>query len=525
VSRQLEQEDKRPLMAAVFDLDGVVTRTARLHIASWTQLFNDYLRSRAKRADESFRPFDPGADYRAYVDGRPRYAGVHAFLASRGIHIPAGMPEDGPDVETEAGLGNRKNVLFQQQLEREGVEVDGAAVALIHALRARGVRVGVASSSRNTELVLRRAGLLDLFEARVDGVLSARLGLRGKPHADIFLECLKLLGGAHPRHAVVLEDAAAGVRAGKAGGFGLVLGVDRGGNWMRLREAGADWIVQELAEVSPERIEGYLSARAHVRPNALFEWPALKDRLAGRPLAVFLDYDGTLTPIVSRPDQALLSERMRQTLRRLSAVWPTQILSGRGLEDVRSLVGIDSIGYAGSHGFDIAGSRDAPLRHEVEPGLASEVHRAAQVLRDRAAGIPGALVEDKRFSVAVHYRLVPEERVPELERLVDEVLARSPRLKKAHGKKVFELRPAIAWDKGKALRWLQEATGLQVAIPLYIGDDTTDEDAFEAVAGRGLGILVTELPRPTAASHSLQNTEEVRELLERLCSLAREMPP
>jgi alpha,alpha-trehalase len=522
---QPRQGGERLLRAAVFDLDGVVTRTARLHVATWKQLFDDYLRSRAERLGERFLPFDPETDYRAYVDGRPRYEGVRAFLASRGIRLPAGTPEDPPDAETEAGLGNRKNALFQQRVEREGVEVDGATVALIHALKARGVRVGVASSSRNTESILRRAGLQTLFEATVDGVLSARLGLQGKPHPDIFLKCLELLGGAPPDHAVVLEDAAAGVRAGKAGGFGLVLGVDRGHNWMRLREAGADWIVQELAQVSPEGIESYLAARAHARPNALSEWPALAARLTARPLAVFLDYDGTLTPIVSRPELALLSEGMRQTLRRLSAVWPVQILFGRGLEDVRNMVGLDSLGYAGSHGFDIEGPRGSSLRCEIEPGLASEVQRATEALRGRTAGIPGALVEDKRFSVAVHYRLVAEAQVPELERIVDEVLPCHPRLKKAHGKKVFELRPAIDWDKGKALRWLQEASGLQAALPIYIGDDTTDEDAFAAIAGQGLGILVTELPRPTAASHSLQNTEEVREFLDRLCSLTQEKTP
>lgn len=519
------QGGERLLRAAVFDLDGVVTRTAHLHVASWKQLFDDYLRSRAERLGERFRSFDPGADYRAYVDGRPRYEGVRTFLASRGISLAAGSAEDPPEAETEAGLGNRKNALFQQLLERQGVEVDGAAVALVHSLRARGVRVGVASSSRNTESILRRAGLQTLFEATVDGVLSARIGLQGKPRPDIFLECLKLLGGAPPECAVVLEDSAAGVRAGKAGGFGLVLGVDRGNNWMLLREAGADWIVRELAQVSPERIEGYLAARSLARPNALSEWPALAARLATHPLAVFLDYDGTLTPIVSRPELALLSEGMRQALRRLSASWPTQILSGRGLEDVRRMVGLDTLGYAGSHGFDIAGPQRTALRHEIEPGLVSEVQRATEALRGATAAIQGALIEDKRFSVAVHYRLVDEARLSELERIVDEVLASHPRLKKAHGKKVFELRPAIDWDKGRALRWLQQALGLQAALPIYIGDDTTDEDAFTAIAGQGVGILVTELPRPTAASYSLQNTEEVREFIDRLCSLTQETPP
>ncbi len=269
----------------------------------------------------------------------------------------------------------------------------------------------------------------------------------------------------------------------------------------------------------------YLEEGQSARPNALQEWPAIASSLQGRRLAVFLDYDGTLTPIVARPELAVLDEEMRATLRRLAGAWPTQIISGRGLEDVRRLVGIDSLWFAGSHGFDLAPPRGVPGGRQVAPEVQPQVRAAVEELRQAISAIPGALVEDKRFSAAAHYRLVDEESVPIVERVVDEVVARHPALRKSYGKKVFQLEPALDWDKGKALLWLLEATGQRRALPIFLGDDLIDESAFAAVHDRGLGILVAELTRPTAARYSLQNTTEVRLFLERLAALAREAPP
>ena len=194
------------------------------------------------------------------------------------------------------------------------------------------------------------------------------------------------------------------------------------------------------------------------------------------------------------------------------------VLSGRDRKDVERLVGLPGAVYAGSHGFDIAG---AGLRHEVGDGIPRVVERVTARLREELAGIKGALVERKRFAVAAHYRLVPEERVAAVERIVDAVLAEHPELMKTPAKKAFELRPRLAWDKGKALLWMIEALGLDGPdlVPLYIGDDATDEDAFRAVAARGgLGVLVTDEPRETAATYALRDPAEVRELLERLAA-------
>lgn len=512
----------RVLEAAVFDLDGVVTRTARVHYAAWKGLFDPFLERRARRSGADQRPFDE-QDYRAHVDGKPRLEGVRAFLSSRGIWLPEGGPGDPPAADTLHALGGQKNALFLELIERLGVEVDGAAVELVRALRAAGVRVGVATSSRNAPALLERAGLETLFDARVDGVVAAELGLRGKPHPDVVLECLRRLGASSPERAAFVEDAASGVRAGRAGGLGLVIGVDAGDNWLRLREAGADWIVRGLGELSVGGLVRYLEQREHVRPNALGVWSALEQALRARRLAVFLDYDGTLTPIVERPELAVLEEGMRRTLRELAGAWPTHVISGRGLDDVQRLLGIDSVWVAGSHGFEIAPPRGMRGGRQIAPELEPEVHRAASEVQRKVGAIAGALVEDKRFSIAVHYRRVEARDVAAVEGAVDEVVAAHPRLQKSLGNKVFELRPALDWHKGKALLWLLDVTGEHDAAPLYLGDDTTDEDAFAVVAGRGLGILVTELPRPTAARYALQNPFEVQVFLERLTSLASDV--
>jgi trehalose 6-phosphate phosphatase len=232
--------------------------------------------------------------------------------------------------------------------------------------------------------------------------------------------------------------------------------------------------------------------------------------------AVFLDYDGTLTPIVSHPENAWLSDSMRQALRELAARVPVAILSGRDLDDVRRRVNIDRIVYAGSHGFDIAGPRG--LRRQVATEVLPKLDHAEEELHEALDGIPGALAERKRFSIAAHYRNVNENDAPKVERAVGEVAARHRELRRIDGKKVYELLPAIDWDKGKAVLWLLETLGLERGNvwPIYIGDDRTDEDAFRALEKRGVAILVSEHPQVTAANYWLNNPEEVERFLKRI---------
>ena len=235
--------------AVIFDMDGVVTQTAVAHAAAWKQLFDDFLRARSERTGEPFREFDVQADYRPYVDGMPRSDGVRRFLASRLIELPEGTPSDPPDAETVYGLGNRKNGYFMRHVEREGVAPFETTVALIRGLRERGIRTAIISASENATVVLTSAGVIDLFDVQVDGTDSKRLGLAGKPDPAIFLEAARELH-VQPRHAVVVEDALAGVEAGRAGGFGLVVGIDRVGLGSAMADRGADIVVGDLGELA-----------------------------------------------------------------------------------------------------------------------------------------------------------------------------------------------------------------------------------------------------------------------------------
>ncbi|MFJ4690568.1 HAD family hydrolase [Streptomyces sp. NPDC088766] len=233
------------IQACLFDLDGVVTRTAVVHAAAWKEMFDAFLR---ERDGPDHRPFDPH-DYDEFVDGRPRADGVRTFLASRGIHLPEGSPDDPPDAATVHGLGNRKNELLLAKIRTDGVEAYESTLGYLRAARARGLRTAVVSSSANTRDVLRSIGAEDLFEVRVDGVVAAERGLPGKPHPDTFLAAARELGVA-PERAAVFEDALAGMDAGRAGHFGYVVGVDRVGQSDALYAHGADVVVKDLADLA-----------------------------------------------------------------------------------------------------------------------------------------------------------------------------------------------------------------------------------------------------------------------------------
>jgi beta-phosphoglucomutase family hydrolase len=242
----------RPLVpdgitALLFDLDGVVTQTAKVHAAAWKETFDAYLRERSERGGEPFRAFELPRDYEDFVDGRLRQDGVRAFLASRGVDLPEGAPDDPPEAETVHGIGNRKNALVVDLL-RQGVDVYPDTIRFVEAARDAGYRRAVVSASKNCREVLAAAGIEELFEVRVDGNVAAERGLRGKPEPDTFLAAAALLG-VEPRAAAVLEDAEAGVAAGRAGGFGWVVGVDRTGHAEALLAHGADVVVQDFGEL------------------------------------------------------------------------------------------------------------------------------------------------------------------------------------------------------------------------------------------------------------------------------------
>ncbi len=232
----------------LFDLDGVLTKTADVHAAAWKQAFDGFLDAETKRSGKTFAPFDPVADYQRYVDGEPRADGVRHFLAARGIELPAGADDDPSDARTVAGLGNRKNDIMLQVLRTSGVDVYPGAVTLVKALRGQGTPTAVVSASENTHAALQAARIADLFDAVVDGHVVKQRMLAGKPAPDSYLEGARTLG-ISPGQAVVVEDALAGVEAGRAGHFGLVVGVDHHQHAAQLLAHGADVVVTDLAEL------------------------------------------------------------------------------------------------------------------------------------------------------------------------------------------------------------------------------------------------------------------------------------
>jgi len=240
-----------PIRACLFDLDGVLTRTTTVHARAWKDMFDEFLRERAERTGEPFRPFDPVRDYGRYVDGMPRLEGTRSFLASRGMTLAEGAPDDSPGAPTLHGLSNQKNELVLRLLAVGGVEVFDGSVRYVRAVRAAGFGTAVVSSSANTVDVLDAAGITELFDARIDGVVARERSLRGKPAPDTFLAGADALGVA-PAEAAVFEDALAGVAAGRAGRFGLVVGVDRAGRADDLRASGADIVVGDLGELLEE---------------------------------------------------------------------------------------------------------------------------------------------------------------------------------------------------------------------------------------------------------------------------------
>jgi alpha,alpha-trehalase len=494
--------------AVIFDMDGVVTQTARIHAAAWKSLFDEYL----EKSRGQWKPFDVHTDYNRYVDGKPRYEGVKSFLQSRGVSLPEGHPEDEPGKETVCGLGNRKNQFFRELLEKKGVAVYEGAVHLVRTLKSASFKTAVVSSSKNCAAVLEAAGIPDLFDTRVDGVDSENLDLKGKPSPDIFLEATSRLQ-VTPERSVDLEDALAGVEAGKRGGFGCVIGVDRTGQAEALKEKGASVIVRHLSEIEV--------AGENTLPSALDAIETIEEQIEGKKVAVFLDYDGTLTPIVNAPEQAVLSDSMRHVISELAKRCTVAVVSGRDLQDVRDKVGIDPLFYAGSHGFDIGGPEDWHLELQKGKDFLPALDEAEGRLREALQNIEGTHVERKRFSIAVHYRMVKPEDASKVGKKVNQVAETFTSLRKSTGKKIYELQPKIDWDKGKALHWVLRALDLDTpeVIPFYIGDDTTDEDAFRVVRDRGFAIVVMDETRATEAAYVLRDPDEVESFLHTLVSL------
>jgi trehalose-phosphatase len=513
--------NRQPFKAAIVDLDGVITRTASLHGQAWKQMFDRFLDQRAEHAGEHHAPFDLEQDYLPYIDGKPRFDGVRSFLASRDIELPEGSPEDPPGTETVYGLGKRKNDIFLELLKQQGVATFDDAVEQVRRWQSEGLRTAVITSSRNGRRILAAAGLQDLFAVVVDGNDAERLAIAGKPAPDVFLHAARELG-VRPEEAMVVEDAISGIEAGRAGGFGLVVGLARNGH-AALEQANADLVVSDLREMDAQWSPA--DRRAGAGPaNALAHLDELTSHLDAKRLVLFFDYDGTLTPIVRRAEEATLTDAMRSLLRELARYVTVAIISGRDLADVQKMVQLDELYYAGSHGYDVAGPGGLRMQQDQAQDHLPELDAARRELEVRLEALGGAWVEQKRFAVAIHFREAAASDEPRIERAVNEVRAAHPRLRKKGGKKIFELQPDVAWDKGRAVHWLLEQLELKRpdVIPVYVGDDVTDEDAFQALPDPGFGIRVGSPDEPTHAAFYLRDSDELEQFIRDLLAQLKE---
>jgi len=503
------------IKAAIFDLDGVITDTASTHARAWKQMFDEFNDRRKRDGLEPYETFSIEVDYTNFVDGKPRYMGVKDFLSSRKIVLPFGDPDDSSDAMTICGLGNRKNNIFLDLVETEGADVLSENVDKAREWKSMGIKLAIVSSSKNCQMILRSVQFEDLFESRICGVISAERNYKGKPAPDIFLKAAEALG-VDPADSLIVEDALSGVEAGRNGKFGLVIGIADESKADAMLAHGADIVVHNLAEMPrtpiPIRKKDNLS-------SALKNFDEIQHRIKGKKLYLFLDYDGTLTPIVEDFNAAFLTIEMRDLLREISGSYPMAIITGRDLQDIKDLVQLDQLHFAGSHGFEMVGPDGFVYENEQAKSSLNKIAEAAREIQAETVKIENVKFEKKKFALAVHYRQVSNEQQGKVKEIVYNIINRYPEIKAGKGKKVIELKPNFNWHKGKSLRVLLDRMRNKVDedfFLLYIGDDITDEDAFFEIIDEGSGILVGDHGKKTFASYHLSDVDEVMLFLRKI---------
>lgn len=468
--------------AVLFDLDGVVTRTADTHAAAWKKLFDEYLKK--KSGIDSYMPFDLKDDYIRYVDGKPRYKGVKDFIASRNIDLPHGSLSDTPDMETICGLGNRKNQIFSDLLRQEGVKVYESTVDLIEQLRKNGFKTAIVSSSKNCLQVLRAADIEALFDARVDGVVSEKLGLTGKPEPDIFLEAARRVN-ADVNRCVVVEDALSGVEAGEKGDFGMVIGVNRADQAKALKQKGAHLVVSDLCEIKAGVLVKNL-------PHALKSFGKIMAMIGAKEIVIFLDYDSILAYMTPLPEDAAFYRDIEKLLTRLADQCTVIIASQRRLEYVKKQINIDSIYYADSDGYEIKGPEGFLIKlDEPEPDMNLNKGKTLVWILEKLN-----LVSQNIFPIYLGDNLKDGDAFEAVAQnglgivAGDGLHSSGASFRVDSPKQIGEFLLRLSPDLDRGTSWSQ----------IYIGFDPEDEGRREALCALGNGYFVTRGAAPEARS-------------------------
>ncbi len=511
--------DRTRFDAVLFLLEGVLVDSDALLVSVWRQAFDEFQAARLATAttmDPGLRqneaqiphaaaatptaPFDAARDYPMKIRGYPFDLVAGRLLAARQITVPPGGARDRPEALSTWGLARRAERILAARL-RAGVVIRDAAVRLAKTLHRCGFRVGLVSREAQATALLQAAGLLGLFDARVDGRDVQRFRLGPWPAPEPWRDALRRLEVSTHRSAALVNGPAEAAAARQAG----IAAVWDVGD--RAALGGAPDVIDAFTVVLPSAPVG---AAAAPLPSALEHMEAIVP--AGGPVALFLDFDGTLTGITGTPGEAMLADYVRDMLAAIARRIPVAIVSGRDRENLQARVQLPMLYYAGSHGFDIAGPDG--LRYEQPDALAcvASLDAAETYLHGCLDRVPGALVERKRFALAAHYRKVEPAAVPRVEEAVAAALAAHPDLRASRGKKVIELLPAVDWHKGRAVDWLL-ARMAPAAWPIYVGDDQTDEAALALLKERGSGIVVQDTPAATAARYRLASPDEVAKFL------------
>ncbi|MCM2349293.1 MAG: trehalose-phosphatase [Bacteriovoracaceae bacterium] len=506
------------LKAFIFDLDGVLTETHDLHAKAWERMFNEFLLKRRDSPhadDEILDDFDPHRDYQEFLDGKPRFEGVRGFLTSRNIHLNEGTSLDDISANTIQGLGLKKNTYYQKILEREGPHLIQESFSFIQKLKDHGIPMAVVSSSMNCRLILNEAEIDQYFQVIVDPQVAGAKNLKGKPSPDYFLEASRELH-LSPEECAVVEDSLAGIKSGRKGHFKKVYGINIYKDQhvlKRLKDVGADQVVSSLWEINEAK--DFLDL-----PDAKTCFEAIFPHDNKENYFLFLDFDGTLSPIVLDPNKARPLEGISELIHTCSQYLPVCIITGRDTGVIKKMLSLPQVYYAACHGFEISGQDGYHYELKEAHDLIPLLDDAQLKLTKELGPIEDLLIERKKFGLAFHYRMIKSPAdIATIREAIRDYCFEHPSLRYMSGEAVIEILPRLNWDKGKAILKLYDVLHLDPKQnpPLYFGDGRTDEDAFREMRNWGVPILASMEKRPSLARYHLKGPEEIKKFLKMMC--------